>query len=162
MLGECAGGLGVDVCAAGFCQSAGGPPLFALARVGLPTNFAGDQAANLAVRVFAPVLPTPGPPLGCPALLGGIDAGALDVDDPLKVNPLVAVYSVPVHLPTGQAVIEFEVQSVPSGSMPLLLVEGFLTSAQDGGTDAIGCISYSATATADGGAPTVGLSLDPW
>jgi len=159
---ECDGGLGVAVCAQGFCQSAGGPPLFGLARVELPSSFAGDQAASLVVRVLAPVLPTPGPALDCPTVLGRIDAGTLDVDDPLKVNPLLAAYSVSPRLLSGQSITNCPVDSIPSGGMPLLLIEGFLDGSPDGGTDAIGCTSYSAIAAADGGPPTVGLVLSPW
>jgi len=162
-LAQCDGGLGVAICAAGFCQSAGGPPQFALAQVGLPSSFASDPTASLTVRVLDPILPTSGPALDCPTLLGGIDGGTLDVDNPMKVNALLAPYSVSLsHLSSGQQVTSFEVQSVPSGGTPLLLIEGFLTRDLDGGADAIGCASYSAIALADGGPPTVGLELNLW
>jgi hypothetical protein len=163
MLTQCAGGLGVAICANGSCQNAGGSPQFALAEVGLPASFPGDTSASLVVRVLDIVLPTSGPSLDCSTVLGGIDAGTLNVDDMSKVNPLLAAYSVSLqHLSSGQQVIDFEVQSVPSGGMPLLLVEGFLTRDLDAGPDAIGCTSYSVVAAADGGAPSVGLELTAW
>jgi hypothetical protein len=163
VLSQCDGGLGVAICASGFCQSAGGAPQFALADVGLPASFPGDTAASLVVRVLDTVLPTSGPALDCSSVLDGVDAGTLDVDNLLEVNPLFAAYSVSLqHLSSGQQVVDFEVQSVPSGGMRLLLVEGFLTRDLDAGPDAIGCTSYAAVAGADGGAPSVGLELTSW
>ncbi len=160
---QCDGGLGVAICAEGFCQSAGGPPLFALAEVGLPSSFSGDPSASLVVRVLDTVPPTPDPAFDCPTVLERIDAGTLDVDNFLKVNPLLAAYSVSLsHLSYGQQVTDFEVQSVPSGGTPLLLVEGFLTKDMDAGADAVGCTSYQAVAEPDGGPPTVGLQLTAW
>ena len=130
---------------------------------GCPSSFASDPTASLTVRVLDTVLPISGPTLDCPTLLAGVDAGSLDIDDPMKVNALLAPYSVSLsHLSSGQQVTSFEVQSVPSGGMPLLLIEGFLTRDLDGGADAIGCAGYSAVALADGGPPTVGLELGLW
>ena len=129
----------------------------------MPSSFASDPTASLTVRVLDPIPPTPGPALDCPTLLGGVDAGSLDVDDPTKVNALLAPYSVSLsHLSSGQQVTSFEVQSVPSGGSPLLLILGFLTRDLDGGADAVGCASYSAVALADGGPPMVGLELGLW
>ncbi len=159
-LRDCDGGLGVAVCVADLCQPAGGAPVYGVARARLPSSFGGDPAATLAIRVLADARPD-GSALDCPALIIGLDAGALDPDDAAAVNPLLSAYSVQPKLSSGQTAAEFGVQTVPGGPSRLLLVEGFLR-VGDGGPAAVGCATYDALPAIDGGLPSVGITLSAW
>ena len=161
-LDDCDGGVGQAICAAGLCAAAGGAPVSGIAHAQLPQAFEGDGAATLLVRVLASARPA-GAELDCAALLSGVDAGTLAIDDGAQVNPLHAPFTVPVRLAQGQSAAEFGIEAVPGGSGRLLFVEGFLGGAVDAGPpSAAGCASYDAVPNADGGAPAVGLALAAW